>query len=56
MDPKGKGMVINNNERESIFNETKDDKSTDLGSGHKRRDGKKKKTKRIKEIGLSIFN
>ena len=49
MDPKGKGMVVDNNEKESIFNEPKNDKSTDLGSGHKRKDGKKK-TRRIKEI------
>jgi hypothetical protein len=50
MDPKGKGMVVNNNEKESIFNEPKDDKPTDSGSGHKRKDGKKKKTRCIKEI------
>jgi hypothetical protein len=50
MDPKGKGMVVNNNEKESIFNEPKDDKPTDSGSGHKWKDGKKKKTRRIKEI------
>jgi hypothetical protein len=50
MDPKGKGMVVNNNENESIFNESKDDKPTDSGSSHKRREGKKKKTRRIKEI------
>jgi hypothetical protein len=49
MDPKGKGMVVNN-EKESIFNESKDDKPTDSGSSHKKRDGKKKKTRRIKEI------
>jgi hypothetical protein len=42
--------VVNNNEKESIFNESKDDKPTDSGSSHKRRDGKKKKTRRIKEI------
>jgi hypothetical protein len=50
MDPKGKGMVVDNNEKESIFNEPKDDKPTDSGSGHKRKDRKKKKTRRIKEI------
>jgi hypothetical protein len=50
MDPKGKGMVVNNNEKDSIFNESKDDKPTYLGSSHKRRDRKKKKTRRIKEI------
>jgi hypothetical protein len=50
MDPKGKGTVVNNNEKESIFNEPKDDKPTDSGSSHKRKDGRKKKTRRIKEI------
>jgi hypothetical protein len=49
MDPKGKGIVINNKEKESFVNEPKDDKPTDLGSGHRRKDGKKK-TRRIKEI------
>jgi hypothetical protein len=49
MDPKGKGIVINDKE-ESFVNEPKDDKPTDSGSGHKRKDGKKKKTRRIKEI------
>jgi hypothetical protein len=48
MDPKGKGIVIN--DEESFVNEPKDDKPTDSGSGHKRKDGKKKKTIRIKEI------
>src|SRR5688572_12664389 len=50
MDPKGKGIVINDKEKESFVNEPKDDKSNDSGSGHKRKDGKKKKTRRIKEI------
>src|SRR5689334_9671386 len=50
MDPKGKGIVINDKEKESFVNEPRDDKSNDSGSGHKRRDGKKKKTRRIKEI------
>ena len=49
MDPKGKGMVVNN-EKESIFNEPKDDKPMDSGLSHKRRYGKKKKTRHIKEI------
>jgi hypothetical protein len=48
MDPRGKGMVVNDKEKESFVNEPKDDKSTD--SGNKRKDGKKKKTRRIKEI------
>ena len=47
MDPKGKGMVVNNKE-ESLFNEPRDDKPTDSGSSHKKRDGKKKR--RIKKI------
>jgi hypothetical protein len=47
MDPKGKGMVINDKE-ESLFNEPSDDKPTNSGSSHKKRDGKKKR--RIKKI------
>ncbi|MCD0424188.1 hypothetical protein LOC51_43875, partial [Rubrivivax sp. JA1024] len=43
-------MVVNDKEKESLFNEPKDDKPTDSGSGHRRKDGKKKKTRRIKEI------
>src|SRR6187455_1525926 len=50
MDPKGKGIVVNDKEKESFVNEPRDDKSNDSGSGHKRRDGKKKKTRHIKEI------
>ena len=50
MDPKGKGMVINDKEKESFVNEPNDDKPTNSGSGHKRKDGRKKKTRRIKEI------
>jgi hypothetical protein len=48
MDLKGKGMVVNDKEKESLFNEPRDDKPTDSGSSHKRRDGKKKR--RIKKI------
>jgi hypothetical protein len=48
MDHKGKGMVVNDKEKESIFNEPRDDKPTDSGSSHKKRDGKKKS--RIKKI------
>ena len=48
MDPKGKGMVVNDNEKESIFNEPRDDKPTNSGSSHKKKDGKKKR--RIKKI------
>ena len=48
MDPKGKGMVVNDKEKESLFNEPRDDKPTDSGSSHKKRDGKK--MRRIKKI------
>jgi hypothetical protein len=48
MDPKGKGMVVNDKENESFLNEPKDNKPTDSGSSHKRKDGKKKR--RIKKI------
>jgi hypothetical protein len=41
MDPKGKGMVVN--DKESLFNEPRDDKPTDSGSSHKKRDGEKKR-------------
>jgi hypothetical protein len=48
MDPKGKGMMINDKEKESFLNEPKDDKPTDSSSSHKKKDGKKKR--RIKKI------
>jgi hypothetical protein len=48
MDPKGKGMVVNDKEKESFLNEPRDDKPTDSGSSHKKRDGKKKR--RINKI------
>jgi hypothetical protein len=48
MDPKGKGMVVNDKEKESFFNEPRDDKPMDSGSSHKKKDGKKKM--RIKKI------
>ena len=50
MDPKGKGLVINDKEKETFVNEPNDDRPIDSGSGHKRKDGRKKKTRRIKEI------
>jgi hypothetical protein len=50
MDAKRKGIVINDKEKESFANDPKDDKPTDSGSSHKRKDGKKNKTRRIKEI------
>jgi hypothetical protein len=48
MDPKGKGMVVNDKTKESIVNEPRDDKPSDSGSSHKKRDGKKKRC--IKKI------
>jgi hypothetical protein len=48
MDPKGKGMVVNDKEKESLFNEPRDDKPTHPGPSHKKRDGKKKRC--IKKI------
>jgi hypothetical protein len=36
MDPKGKGMVVNDKDKESIFNEPRDDKPTNSGSGRRR--------------------
>jgi hypothetical protein len=47
MDPKGKGMVVNDKEKESLFNEPRDDKPTDSGSSHRKRDGKKRWIKKI---------
>jgi hypothetical protein len=48
MDPKGKGMVVNDKTKESIVNEPRDDKPSGSGSSHKKKDGKKKR--RIKKI------
>jgi hypothetical protein len=49
MDPKDKGMVINDKEKKTIYvDEPKGDKPTDLGSNNKKKDGKKKR--RIKKI------
>jgi hypothetical protein len=48
MDPKEKGMVVNDKEKESTFNEPRDDKPTDSGLSHKKKDGKEKR--RIKKI------
>jgi hypothetical protein len=46
MDPKGKGLVVNDKE-ESIFNEPRDDKPTDSGSSHKKDEKKKRRIKKI---------
>jgi hypothetical protein len=44
MDRKGKGMVINDKKKETIYvDEPKGDKPTDSGSSHKKRDVKKKR-------------
>jgi hypothetical protein len=48
MDPKRKGMVVNDKEKKSFLNEPRDDKPTDSSSSHKKKDGKKKR--RIKKI------
>jgi hypothetical protein len=49
MDPKGKGIVINDKEKEIInVDEPKGDKITSSGSNNKRKDWKKKR--RIKKI------
>jgi hypothetical protein len=49
MDPKGKGIVINDKEKETLnIAEPKGDKITDLGSKNKTKDWKKKR--RIKKI------
>jgi hypothetical protein len=47
MDPKGKGMVVNDKEKESVFNEPRDDKPTDSGSSQKKKEGKKRRIKKI---------
>jgi hypothetical protein len=41
-------MVVNDKEKESFLNEPRDDKPTDSGSSHKKRDGNKKRC--IKKI------
>jgi hypothetical protein len=46
MDPKGKGMVVN--DKETIFNKPRDDKANDSGSSQQKKEGKKKR--RIKKI------
>jgi hypothetical protein len=49
MDPKGKGIMINDKEKETLNNfEPNGDKPNDSGSNNKSKDGKKKR--RIKKI------
>ena len=43
MDPKGKGIVINDKEKESFVNEPKDDKPTDSGSGQNKKMGRRRR-------------
>jgi hypothetical protein len=38
MYPKGKGMMVNDKEKESFLNEPRDDKPTDSGSSHKEKE------------------
>jgi hypothetical protein len=42
MDPKGKGMVVNDKEKESFLNEPRDYKPTDSGSSHKKKTGRRR--------------
>jgi hypothetical protein len=43
MDPKGKGIVINDKEKETLYvDEAKGDKPTDSGSSHKKRMGRRR--------------
>jgi hypothetical protein len=44
MDPKGKRMVVNDKEKDYIFNEPRDDKPTDSGSSHKKEGRKEEET------------
>jgi hypothetical protein len=44
MDPKGKGMVVNDKEKESLFNEPRDDKPTDSTPWDNHDSSSKKKT------------
>ena len=42
MDPKGKGMVINDKEKETLYVDgPKGNKPTNSGSSHKKRDGER---------------
>jgi hypothetical protein len=48
MDPKGKGIVMNDKEKETLnIDEPKDDKPIEKGSNNKRNDGKKRRIKNI---------
>jgi hypothetical protein len=42
MDPKGKGMVVNDKEKESLFNEPRDDKPTDQARVTRRGTGRRR--------------
>jgi hypothetical protein len=66
MDPRGKGMVVNDKEKESFINDPKDDKPTDSGSSHKRKEGvnsrpfawakEAKARARVEELSLAMDN
>jgi hypothetical protein len=48
MDPKGKRIVINDKEKETLYvDEPKGDKPTNSGSNNKKKDGKKRRIKKI---------
>jgi hypothetical protein len=42
MDPKGKGMVVNDKEKESFFNEPKDDKPLTRARVTRRKTGRRR--------------
>jgi hypothetical protein len=54
MNPKGKGMVVNDKEKESLFNEPRDDKPTDSGSSHKRGTGRRRGASRRSSTTIAM--
>jgi hypothetical protein len=54
MDPKGKGMVVNDKEKESLLNEPRDDKPTDSGSSHKKRTGRRRGASRRSSTTIAM--
>jgi hypothetical protein len=55
MDPKGKGMVVNDKEKESLFNEPRDDKPTDSGSSTRRGTGRRRGASRRLRLGIRVI-
>ena len=56
MDPKGKGIVINDKEKETLnINEPKGDKPTNSGSNNKKKDEKKKSSTSISMARLNAL-